>query len=137
MDPSNNVPEQVAPAAPVETVGPPIRLSRSGRAIRSVQRYEPDPDTVFEDDVGYESLGEMSDGVDGDVSDVESDTSNGSGYTSCESSDGELETELDPETEVETVVSEDDEDVLDWDRLTEDAGSDDESMDDMESDDDE
>ena len=113
----------------------PIRRSRSGRTIRNVVRYEPEEDTVFEDDNDYET--EISDDSDEEVQTDNEMSDESESYTTDEdesSDEEELETEV--ETETETVVEQDYlEDAINWETLTDDAQSGDES-DEMESDDD-
>ena len=131
MDPTSNPPSNDS-----ERSG--TRSSRSGTAVaRSVVPYEPDPDTVFEDDTCnvYESEESIGNEEDFTEAEVESDNS---AYSSEEESDEtDLETEL--ESEIETSVTEGYmEDAVDWDQLTNDALSCDESeddIDDMDSDD--
>lgn len=101
----------------------PVTTTRSGRAIRRVVRYEPDPDTVFEDENDYsdDSIC-VDDESEEDHSEME-DESSESEISSEDSDDDEEEEEL------ETVAEDDQylEDALDWDRLTELAGSEAES----------
>jgi hypothetical protein len=106
--------------------GQPTRKTRSGRSVREPFRYEPDPDVVLEDDfsdtneecdsdeetcysadegsvVEEEYVSDSSDSEDED-----DDIMSQAPTEPCENS------ELPPE-------SEDEEDVLDWDCLTDDA----------------
>lgn len=95
----------------------PITTTRSGRSVRRVVRYEPDPDTVFEDDTNYSDSS----------CDIESEEelSEPSSESESEISSDEDSDDDDEEEEVETVAEDDQylEDALDWDRLTENAGS--------------
>ena len=113
----------------------PTRRSRSGRTIRNVVRYEPEEDTVFEDDDGDDT--EISDDSNEELETDNEMSDESEGYTTNEdesSDEEELESEF--ETETETAVEQDYlEDAIDWETLTDDAQSGDES-DGMDSDDD-
>ena len=114
---------------------PQTRRSRSGRIIRNVVRYEPEEDTVFEDDIDYDT--EFSDDSDEELETNEMSDESDS-YTTDEdiSSEEEEELETEVETETETVAEQEYlEDAIDWETLTDNAQSGDES-DEMDSDDD-
>ena len=114
---------------------PQTRRSRSGRIIRNVVRYEPEEDTVFEDDIDYDT--EFSDDSDEELETNEMSDESDS-YTTDEdiSSDEEEELETEVETETETVAEQEYlEDAIDWETLTDNAQTGDES-DEMDSDDD-
>jgi len=102
-----------------------VPRTRYGRTIRNVVRYEPDEDTVFEDDI-YESVSE-SDSEDLELELEEFSVCSDNSYVT--ESDDDSEEESDDDEEEETVQGTDEylEDAIDWDRLTEDAGSEDES----------
>ena len=105
---------------------PAERTTRSGRAVRRVVRYEPDPDTVFEDENDY-SEGCLSDDDLSEDCNSEMDESVSGSEIDSEVSEDDYEEEEEQEEELETVATEeqDMEDVLDWDRLTELAESED------------
>lgn len=115
--------------------------TRSGRSVKEPIRYEPDPDSIFEDDFS-----------DSDC-EIESDDEQ---YSGCESikdeeymSESEDESEDESESEdedeptglivddvselnIESSCESEDEDVLDWDCLTDDASDGSDSSDDDE-----
>ena len=113
--------------------------TRSGRNIRTVERFEPDPDTVFIDDSDTENdYSHPSEDVEtGSVSCDEScdESVHESDLNSDDDSfidDDDVISDVCSEVEVEgeyddfTDDGEDDDDVLDWERLT-DQATDDES----------
>ena len=112
-----------------------IRQSRSGRTIRSVVRYEPEEDTVFEDDVGYDT--ELTDDSDEELQNCNEMSDESESYTTdADEDESSDEEELETEAETETVAEQEYlEDAIDWETLTDDAQSGDES-DEMDSDDD-
>ena len=118
---------------------PQTRRSRSGRIIKNVVRYEPEEDTVFEDDIDYDT--ELSDDSSEELETANEMSDESDSYTTDEdvSSDEEEEEEefeTEVETETETVVEQEYlEDAIDWETLTDNAQSGDES-DEMDSDDD-
>ena len=113
----------------------PTRRSRSGRTIRNVVRYEPEEDTVFEDDVDYDT--ELSDDSDEELETGNEMSDESESYTTDADESSDEEEELETEAETETVAEQDYlEDAIVWETLTDDAQSCDES-DEMDSDDDE
>lgn len=104
--------------------------TRSGRVVRQAVRYEPDPDTVFLDDDDYESDDGMEDDDDdeGFTVDAESDDD-----SVCESEieESDSDSEMDEDEFMsdsdsvlsgnESVEDDDDDDVIDWDTLTDQA----------------
>ena len=109
---------------------PETRRTRSGRTVRSVERYEPDENTVFEDDVPETEsvLSELEHQLtDYEDSDCESYATEDEEDEDTDSDDDEV-----VDDEVETIVEEDEylADAIDWDNLTDDAQSGDESNDD-------
>lgn len=121
-------------------------VTRSGRAIRPPDRYEPEADQIFEDDFsddaylseseeeewGYGEAPQTEDDTAGEITDSEEDD-----FTDTESRDGsyeslseamsseeedDLEDEVLSETDREDCETEEDiDDVLEWDTLTADA----------------
>jgi len=121
MSSSNSV-NTVSDTTPVETTPSPVNQyrTRSGRVTRQAVRYEPDPNTVFLDDEGE---------YDTDVDDQESIEGDSEEESAPESEDDEM-TDVDSDDDIisETssladsgIESGDDEDVLDWDNLTDNA----------------
>jgi len=117
---SPNSPNSVT--TPSDTNQSPVNQyrTRSGRVTRQAVRYEPDPDTVFLDDEGE---------YDTDVDEQESLCGDSDEESAPESEDDEM-TDVDSDDDIisETssladsgIESGDDEDVLDWDNLTENA----------------
>ena len=121
---SVNTPSETTPIETTvpETIPSPVNQyrTRSGRVTRQAVRYEPDPDTVFLDDEGE---------YDTDVDEQESLCGDSDEESAPESEDDEM-TDVDSDDDIisETssladsgIESGDDEDVLDWDNLTENA----------------
>ena len=111
------------------------RQTRSGRSVKEPTRYEPDPDSIIEDDFSDSDCEDHSD--DEVFSGCESIADDEYMSESSDSEDEEEEDDsvsvcVDTCTESEPVcVSEDeDEDVLDWDCLTDDASDGSDSSDD-------
>jgi hypothetical protein len=105
--------------------------TRSGRVVRQVPRYEPDENTIFDDE---ESSGSESSGSDVNLTDDSYNTSDTGSLSSSDSSgtdDTESLSSLSDAMSLNTsTLNEDEEDlgdVLDWDRLTDDAHTEDES----------
>ena len=110
------------------------RRTRSGRTVRSVVRYEPDENTVFEDDAPETEsvLSELEHQLtDYEGSDSESYVTEDDDEEDTDSDDDEV-----VDDEVETIAEEDEylDDAIDWDNLTDDAQSGDESNGDEDSD---
>lgn len=111
----------------------PAYRTRSGRVVRQVPRYEPDENTIFDDE---ESSGSDFHPVDQDeetltdnsCSDTE-DTSETASLTGSDCSDSSLSDVMSLSSSLlpDDLGDEDLEDVLDWDRLTDDAHTGDES----------
>jgi len=99
----------------------PQYRTRSGRVTRQAVRYEPDPDTVFLDDEGEsdsedcdESENEYSDDDSAQESEVEDEE-----MTDLDDDDMISDDSSNEDSGVESCDEE--EDVLDWDNLTENA----------------
>lgn len=108
----------------------PVRSTRSGRAVKAPKRYEPDPTIVLEDDFSDEDSVLSEDGYEEELETVGDEDEEFDCVEEMEeeseSEDEDLEDEEDDEdekTEIDTC-EEEDEDVLDWDRLTENASQD-------------
>ena len=117
----------------------PVYRTRSGRVVRQVPRYEPDENTIFDDEessdsdcppVNNQEGGNLTDGTD-DTASLSGSDSSLSDVMSLSSSDnlGDLDDEV---LDDEDLDDEDLDDVLDWDRLTDDANTSDESSEDEE-----
>lgn len=112
---------------------------RSGRTVRPVQRYEPVPDGALEDDSTCDEFSDSDDDVSvmsgshlGDVSNDESFDEEDDGSSDESDSDSDDEECPDEEEDCDDFHESDlDEEVVDWDRLTENA-SESESSDDEE-----
>ena len=117
---------------------PVTRKTRSGRSVKEPTRYEPDPDAILEDDFsdsdcGYES---EEDGYSEEELPIEDDEYMSDSSESDDEDDDMAET---MSTTVERSLEngepgcpsddEDEEDVLDWDCLTDDATDGSESSD--------
>lgn len=107
----------------------PVYRTRSGRVVRQVPRYEPEEDTIFVDaessDSDYhENQTDLSvdDDMDLSMSEDASDDTDSDSDLGSDSDDSD-------ETSLASLLADEDilmGDVLDWDRLTDDAGSGDE-----------
>jgi len=120
----------------MEPTEQPTRRTRSGRTVKSVVRYEPE-ETVFEDDNDYESFSENETESELDTVLEDLDDSDADSYVSESSEESDDESSDDEETEMESVIPEDEylPDAIVWEDLTDNAETGDES--DGESDDDE
>lgn len=115
--------------------------TRSGRSIRVVERFEPDPDTVFVDDSETEHDYSQNPNEDIEIGSVSCDSSDESVQESDLNSDddsfiddddvvSDVCSEVEAEGEYEDFTDEDEEDVLDWERLTDQATDDESGTDD-------
>lgn len=115
--------------------------TRSGRSIRVVERFEPDPDTVFVDDSETEYDYSQNPNEDIEIGSVSCDSSDESVQESDLNSDddsfiddddvvSDVCSEVEAEGEYEDFTDEDEEDVLDWERLTDQATDDESGTDD-------
>jgi hypothetical protein len=108
--------------------GQPTRQTRSGRSVKEPSRYEPDPDVALEDDFSdvdgdFESEEEECYSAD-EGSIVEEDEVYESSDSEDEDDDDETMSQAPTEISGNPELppeSEDEEDVLDWDCLTDDA----------------
>ena len=114
--------------------GEPVRAyrTRSGRVVRQVPRYEPDENTIFEDEESSgsdftDNTGDTDDTDDtGDTGDT-GDTDVTGDTESLSGSDATLSDVMSLNSSLGQPGDEDLDDVLDWDRLTDDAHTGDES----------